>query len=172
MTNAFDDHAWMGTCLHLARRAGAAGDVPVGAIVVHDGQIIGRGYNLREQTHDPTAHAEVVALREAGAHLGYWRILDATLYVTLEPCVMCAGALVNARVTRVVYGCTDPKAGGIDSLYQIATDPRLNHRLEVVGGVRHAECAHLLSEFFRRRRREKAEEKARIRRGGRVDEGA
>jgi tRNA(adenine34) deaminase len=111
------DHIWMGECLSLAAQAAEEGDVPVGAIIVHNNEIIGRGFNLREQTQDPTAHAEIVALREAGRHFGHWRILDATLYVTLEPCIMCAGALVNARVTRLVYGCSDPKAGGVDLLY-------------------------------------------------------
>jgi tRNA(adenine34) deaminase len=166
------DMARMAECISLAESARAGGDVPVGAIVVHDGKIIGRGFNLREQSNDPTAHAEIIALREAGKHLGHWRIVDATLYVTLEPCAMCAGALVNARVSRLVYGCSDPKAGAVESLFQIPTDERLNHRVEVIGGVNAAECARLLSEFFRFRRRQKAETKAQMRRGGRVDEGA
>ncbi len=148
----FDDHAWMGACLVLARRAAARGEVPVGAIVVRDGAAIGRGCNLREALHDPTAHAEVIALRDAARHVGHWRILDATLYVTLEPCVMCAGALVNARVGRLVYGCADPKAGAVTSLYAVTTDARLNHRLQVTAGVRAAECAALLRGFFRARR--------------------
>ena len=166
------DIQWMRECLCLARDAAVRGEVPVGAIVVHDGVIIGRGYNLRESTADPTAHAEVIALREASQHLGFWRLLDATLYVTLEPCAMCAGALVNARISRVVYGCKDPKGGAVDSLFQIVTDPRLNHRLTVTSGILEQECADVLSEFFRERRRQKAEMKAKIRRGGRVDEGA
>ncbi len=171
----YTDHAWMGIALVLARRAGARGEVPVGAIVVHDGRIIGRGYNLREHDADPTAHAEVIALREAAETLGHWRVVDATLYVTLEPCAMCAGALVNARVRRLVYGCTDPKAGAVDSLYAITTDPRLNHRLEVTRDVRADECAHVLRAFFRARRRRRVRavpSETRPRRGGRVVEGA
>ena len=147
------DHACMGICLLLARRAGSRGEVPVGAIVVHDGRIIGRGYNLRETAGDPTAHAEIVAIRQAAEVIGHWRLLDATLYVTLEPCTMCAGALVNARVGRLVYGCTDPKAGAVDSMFGVPTDPRLNHRLEVTGGVRAPECADALRQFFRARRK-------------------
>jgi tRNA(adenine34) deaminase len=149
----WDDHAWMGVCLVQARRAAARGEVPVGALVVHRGRVIGRGYNLREADDDPTAHAEIVALRQAARHLGHWRVLDSTLYVTLEPCVMCAGALVNARVTRLVYGCADPKAGAVESLYAVPTDSRLNHRLQVTAGVRAAECAAVLRDFFRARRR-------------------
>ena len=153
-----DDDHYMGVCLELAREAAEEGDVPVGAIVVHENRIIGRGRNVRERDGDPTGHAEVVALRQAATHLGLWRLLDTTLYVTLEPCAMCAGALVNARVSRLVYGCTDEKAGAVDSLYRIPTDPRLNHRLEVVSGVRAEECSTLLTEFFRARRREKKRE--------------
>lgn len=147
------DHACMGICLLLARRAGSRGEVPVGAIVVHEGRIIGRGFNLREAEGDPTAHAEIVAIRQAAEAIGHWRLLNATLYVTLEPCAMCAGALVNARIGRLVYGCTDPKAGAVDSLFGIVTDRRLNHRLEVTGGVRASECAEELRRFFRARRR-------------------
>ena len=109
----------MGYCLELARRASIKGEVPVGAIVVQNGCVIGSGFNQRETNGDPTAHAEVVAIREAAAFLGNWRVLDTTLYVTLEPCAMCAGALVNARVTRLVYGCPDPKAGAVDSLFRL-----------------------------------------------------
>jgi len=153
MVPPLDDHELMGLCLEEARRAAARGEIPVGALVVDvEGHIIGRGHNLREDTADPTAHAEIVALREAALHLGHWRVLEATLYVTLEPCIMCAGALVNARVKRLVYGCADPKAGAVESLYRVPTDVRLNHRLAVTGGVRHAECAALLQHFFRARR--------------------
>ena len=165
------DYDYMGICLELAQEAASAGDVPVGAIVVHNGEIIGRGQNIREQHADPTDHAEVVALREAAQYLGHWRVVDATLYVTLEPCIMCAGALVNARVSRLVYGCTDPKAGAVDSLYEIPTDTRLNHRLTVTSGVRAQECSELLSNFFRERRKEKDQSKALLRRG-RAAEGA
>ncbi|MEZ4435645.1 MAG: tRNA adenosine(34) deaminase TadA [bacterium] len=151
----FTDHAWMGVALVLARRAAARGEVPVGAIVVHADRIIGRGYNLREAHADPTAHAEIIALRQAAEAIGHWRVLDATLYATLEPCPMCAGALVNARIGRLVYGCTDPKAGAVDSLYRIADDPRLNHRVEIERGVRAEESAELLRAFFRARRPKK-----------------
>ena len=143
----------MNECITLARRAAAEGEVPVGAIVVLGDEIIGRGHNQREALQDPTAHAEVIAIREAAAHLGYWRVLDTTLYVTLEPCPMCAGALVNARIARLVYGCADPKAGAVESLFRIPNDTRLNHRLEVEGGIRAEECAQLLRDFFRDRRR-------------------
>ena len=160
---------WMGHCLLLAAEAARLGEVPVGAIVVLDGKIIGRGTNLRETTGDPTAHAEVVAMRQAAEHVGNWRLNDADLYVTLEPCPMCAGTLVNARVRRIVYGCRDPKAGAVDSLYSIVTDSRLNHRLGVVADVRSKECAAHLRHFFRERRRKNSQ---RIRRGGRVVEGA
>ena len=135
-----------------ARAAVAHDDVPIGAVVVLDGSIIGRGHNERELREDPTAHAEVLALREAAAALGSWRVLDATLYVTLEPCTMCAGAIVLSRVPRVVYGCTDPKAGAAGSVLDVLAEPRLNHRPEVVGGVMGEECAELLRSFFRARR--------------------
>jgi tRNA(adenine34) deaminase len=128
-------------------QAGADGDVPVGAVVVRDGAIIGRGRNRRQATGDPTAHAEIEALRQAATQVGNWRV-EGTLYVTQEPCPMCAGALVNARVARLVYGCTNPKAGAVATLYQIATDARLNHRLDVTSGVLAEECATLLKEFF------------------------
>jgi tRNA(adenine34) deaminase len=125
------------------------GDVPVGAIVVDGaGNVIGTGRNRREIDRDPTGHAEIVAMRAAAQHLGTWRLHDATLVATLEPCVMCAGALVNARIARVVYGCDDPKAGALRSLYLLGQDPRLNHRYDVTHGVLAAECARILSEFF------------------------
>ena len=136
-----------------AHAAGQAGDVPVGAVVVVNGAIVGRGGNRRERDGDPTAHAEIVAIRQAAQFAGGWRILGATLYVTQEPCPMCAGAIVNARIDRVVYGCRNPKAGAVRSLYQILEDPRLNHRSEVVSDVLAAECAHLLKEFFGERRK-------------------
>jgi tRNA(adenine34) deaminase len=137
----------MELALEEARAAGAAGDVPVGAVIVQGESILGRGRNRREVDRDPTAHAELVALREAARALGHWRV-EATLVVTQEPCPMCAGAIVNARVRRLVFGCTNPKAGAVTTLYQIPTDPRLNHRVEVVGGIRSEECATLLKEFF------------------------
>ena len=147
-----NDDQWMEIALAEARAAAAAGDVPVGAVVVRDDAIIGRGRNRRELDRDPTAHAELVALRDAAHALGHWRV-DATLFVTQEPCPMCAGALVNARVQRLVFGCLNPKAGAVQSLYAIVTDARLNHRIDVRGEVRAAECAALLSEFFAELRR-------------------
>jgi tRNA(adenine34) deaminase len=147
-----DDEHWMSIAIEEARAAAASGDVPVGAVIVRDGTILGRGRNRREVDHDPTAHAEIVALRDAARALGHWRV-DATMFVTQEPCPMCAGALVNARLHRLVFGCTNPKAGAVQSLYTIVTDPRLNHRIEVRGEVRAAECAALLSEFFAELRR-------------------
>lgn len=131
-----------------ARLAAAEGEVPVGAVIVHAGEIIGSGHNLRETTQDPTAHAEMLALREAAHALGSWRLIDTSLYVTLEPCPMCAGALVNARVARVVWGCDDPKAGATQTLYTIGSDPRLNHRFESLPGVLRNECGALLTDFF------------------------
>jgi tRNA(adenine34) deaminase len=147
-----EDLRWMQEALVEGRSAMAHDDVPIGAVVVHDGAIIGRGRNERELREDPTAHAEVLALREAAAALGSWRVLDATLYVTLEPCTMCAGAIVLSRVPRVVYGCADPKAGAAGSVLDVLAEPRLNHRPEVVAGVMAGECAELLRSFFRARR--------------------
>ena len=147
-----DDVRWMGEALREAEAAVAHDDVPIGAVVVHDGKIIGRGRNERELREDPTAHAEVLALREAAAALGSWRVLDSTLYVTLEPCAMCAGAIVLSRIPRVVYGCPDPKAGAAGSVLDVLAEPRLNHRPEVVGGVLSEACAELLRSFFRARR--------------------
>ena len=140
--------------LEEARAAGTAGDVPVGAVIVLAGEIIGRGYNRRQASADPTAHAEVEALRMASRRVGNWRI-EGTIYVTQEPCPMCAGALVNARIERLVYGCTNPKAGAVHTLYRLTADKRLNHSMQVTGGVRKEECAELLRAFFaglRRRR--------------------
>lgn len=142
----------MRQALAEAERALDSADVPVGAVVVHDGQIIGRGRNQREQLQDPTAHAEMIALTAAAAALGSWRLIGCTLYVTLEPCVMCAGALVNARLERLVYGTDDPKAGACGSLFDIVADPRLNHRVPTTRGVLAEECAQLLRDFFARQR--------------------
>ncbi|MEP6864176.1 MAG: tRNA adenosine(34) deaminase TadA [Deltaproteobacteria bacterium] len=141
------DETWMAHALDEARAAAAQGDVPVGAVIVLDGNVVGRGRNRRELDRDPTAHAEVMALREAAQTIGHWRV-EATLFVTQEPCPMCAGALVNARVSRLVFGCLNPKAGAVQSLYSIVTDPRLNHRMEVRGEVLASECAGLLGQFF------------------------
>ena len=135
-----------------AERALEHDDVPIGAVVVRDGEVIGAGRNERELDQDPTAHAEILALRAAARTLGHWRILDSTLYVTLEPCAMCAGAIVLARVPRVVFGTVDPKAGAAGSVLDVLGEPRLNHRPEVIGGVLAEPCAALLTEFFARRR--------------------
>jgi tRNA(adenine34) deaminase len=143
------DDDLMRLALAEAEQAMQTGDVPVGAIVVDEaGNVIGRGRNRREIDRDPTGHAEIVAMRQAAAHLGTWRLHGATLIVTLEPCVMCAGALVNARIEGVVYGCNDPKAGALRSLYLIGEDSRLNHRFAVTSGVLAEDCARLLSGFF------------------------
>ena len=147
-----DDVTAMRAALVEARRATEHGDVPVGAIVVRDGVVIASAGNQREQLNEPSAHAEVLALRAAAAHLGTWRLDDCTLYVTLEPCVMCAGAIINARVGTVVFGAPDLKAGALGSLYNIAADPRLNHEPVVRHGVLGEESASLLHEFFSERR--------------------
>lgn len=146
------DERMLQQALSEAQAALASGDVPVGAVVVHDGRIIGRGRNQRELLNDPTAHAEIIALTAAAAALGSWRLIDCTMYVTLEPCPMCAGALVNARLTRLVYGASDPRAGACGSVYNIVEDGRLNHRVEVVRGVLADECAQMLRDFFAHQR--------------------
>ncbi len=143
----------MRLALAEAQLALAHDDVPIGAVVVHDGELIGAGHNERELREDPTAHAEVLALRAAAAHLGSWRVLDSTLYVTLEPCAMCAGAIVLARVPRVVYATPDPKAGAAGSVLDVLAEPRFNHRPQVESGVLADEAAELLVAFFRSRRR-------------------
>ena len=144
-----DDYDAMGTALTEAAAAAAHGDVPVGAVARGPGgDIVGRGHHRREADGDPTAHAELIALRQAAAALGSWRLTGVTLVVTLEPCPMCAGALVAGRVGRVVFGAADPKAGACGSLYNLCVDPRLNHEVEVVAGVRSGEAAALLGEFF------------------------
>jgi len=142
------DVSFMRQALREARKALESDEVPVGAVVVHEGRVIGRAHNQREMLKDPTAHAEMIALTQASAALESWRLEGATLYVTLEPCLMCAGALVNARVHRVVFGAPDEKAGACGSLYHVGRDPRLNHRFEVRGGVLEAECAAVLVDFF------------------------
>jgi tRNA(adenine34) deaminase len=148
------DVAAMRLALAEAARAEAHGDVPVGAVVVDAaGAVLGAGHNEREHAQDPTAHAEILALRRAAATVGSWRVLDATLVVTLEPCAMCAGAIVLSRVPRVVYGATDPKAGAAGSVLDVLAQPQLNHRPQVVAGVLEDECAELLRAFFRARRR-------------------
>jgi tRNA(adenine34) deaminase len=151
MAPVSDDEA-MQLALDQAASAAVHGDVPIGAVVVREGQVIAARHNERELTGDPTAHAEVLAIRDAANVVGHWRLLDCSLYVTLEPCVMCAGALVNARIGRVVFGAVDPKAGALVSLYQVCSDPRLNHRPPVVAGVRAEEAGKLLRDFFASRR--------------------
>ncbi len=143
---------WMEEALAEARVAGLHDDVPVGAVVVRDGHVIARAHNERERRQDPTAHAEVLALRAAAQEIGSWRLDRCVLYVTLEPCAMCAGAVVLARVPLLVYGATDPKAGAVGSLMDLARDERLNHRATVVSGVRADECGAILRQFFNRRR--------------------
>jgi len=149
------DERFMRDALGAARRALSHGDVPVGAAVVKGGLVIARGRNARERDRDPTAHAEIVAIRRAAKKLGSWRLSGCTLYVTLEPCAMCAGAMVLARLPRLVYGASDPKAGFTGSLGDLVRHPRLNHRVDVTTGVLAAECGRILVEFFRERRAEK-----------------
>ena len=150
------DLQFMARALELARRAQANGEVPVGALLVKDNQIIAEGWNQPISTHDPSAHAELLAMREAARQVKNYRLLDTTLYVTLEPCAMCAGAMVHARVKRLVYAAADPRAGAAGSIFNIVQHEALNHRMEVVGGVMETECATLLREFFRTRRQEKS----------------
>ena len=149
-----DDQQYMQIAIKQARIAEENGDVPIGAVIIHQNQIIGKAYNQREQLQDPTAHAEIIALTQAAAFLESWRLIDCTIYVTLEPCCMCAGALVLARMKRLVYGCDDPKTGAVKSLYNIVQDERLNHIVDVTPGVMTDECSELLQNFFQRRRLE------------------
>jgi tRNA(adenine34) deaminase len=146
------DDAWMREALMLARDAARRGEVPVGALVVRDGAVIGRGGNAPIAHNDPTSHAEIVALREAGRTLGNYRLPDCTLYATLEPCAMCAGAIMHARLARLVYGASDPKTGACGSIVDLFAEPRLNHHTEVTRGVAADACGRLLSEFFAARR--------------------
>lgn len=154
VTNALSiDQAYMRLALDLAHEAAIAGEVPVGAIVVKDGIIIGRGSNAPIGTHDPTAHAEIAAMRDAAQHLANYRLVDCTLYVTLEPCAMCAGAIQHARIARLVFGANDPKTGACGSVVNLMTEPKLNHHTEITGGIMAAECGLKLSEFFSARRK-------------------
>ena len=148
------DELWMEEALSVAQRALNAGEVPVGAIVVHAGKIVGRGWNRNLTDVDPTAHAEILALREAGARVGNHRLGDCELFATIEPCAMCAGAMVHARLKRLVYGADDPKAGAVHSVLQVLNHPQLNHQMEVSRGVLARRCADLLQSFFRQRREE------------------
>jgi tRNA(adenine34) deaminase len=147
-----DDAYYMRRAIELAREAEAAGEVPVGALIVRDGEVLAEGFNRPISTHDPTAHAEMVALRAAAARVDNYRLLGTTLYVTLEPCAMCAGAMVHSRVQRLVYAATDPRAGAAGSVFNVVQNPALNHRLEVTPGVLAEECGALLRDFFIARR--------------------
>jgi len=146
------DQSFMRRALDAATIAEENGDVPIGCVIVHDGQVIARAYNQREQLQDPTAHAEIIALTQAAATLESWRLHGCTIYVTLEPCSMCAGALVLARIDRLVYGCVDPKTGACGSLYNIVQDERLNHHVAITSGVLEDQCSGLLRDFFLRKR--------------------
>jgi len=146
------DREWMERALREARRGARAEEVPIGALAVLDGEVVAAAHNRSLTSADPTAHAEVLVLRRAGRKLGSHRLTEVSIYVTLEPCLMCAGAIVNARIPRVVFGAHDPRAGACGSLYQVGLDTRLNHRFDVVGGVLAQECAALLQEFFGRKR--------------------
>ena len=150
-----DDFYWMKLALREAHKAAEKGEVPIGALLVRDGKVLGRGHNLREANRDPVAHAEIIAIRRAAKKEESWRLNGATVYVTLEPCIMCMGAMLLARVERLVFGCHDPKGGAAGSLYDLSADSRLNHRIEVTSGVMGGECARILSDFFAELRKEK-----------------
>jgi tRNA(adenine34) deaminase len=157
--NALDnDMLWMEQALAQAQLAGEAGEVPVGAVVVKDGVVVGRGQNRNLQEHDPTAHAEMMALRQAAAHLGNHRLVGCAMFATIEPCAMCAGAMIHARVARLVYGAHDPKAGAAGSVLEVVNHPRLNHRMEVTSGVLADQCSEILKAFFQSRRGQMKEE--------------
>lgn len=155
-----DDKAYMEMALEEARAAGRLGEIPIGAVLVSAGEVIASAHNMRETWQDATAHAEVIAIREACSELGSWRLEGCTLYVTVEPCPMCSGAIVNSRISRVVYGCPDIRAGGAESIFNILTNRNLNHQAEVTAGVLEEECALLMQEFFRTRRLENKARKA------------
>lgn len=156
-----EDAYYMGLALEEAEKAAALGEIPIGAVLVQEGEVISRAHNLREMNQDATAHAEVLVIREACAKLKRWRLSGCTLYVTVEPCPMCSGAIVNGRIDRVVYGCPDVKAGGAESIFNIITNPNLNHCAEVTSGVLEEDCAQVMKTFFQRRRKEnKAARKA------------
>ncbi|MEE2819917.1 MAG: tRNA adenosine(34) deaminase TadA [Planctomycetota bacterium] len=142
----------MQRALELAEQASQLDEVPIGAVVIHEGQIIGEGYNTKEHGLNPTAHAEMIAIQQAAEHLGRWRLHGCTIYVTLEPCPMCAGAIVNARMDKVVFGARDPKSGACESLFTITNDERLNHRCEVEGGILEEDCVAILQSFFKAKR--------------------
>lgn len=146
---------WMQRAITEAGKAESKEEVPIGCVIVHEGKIIARGHNLRETTQDPAGHAELIAIRKAARKLGSWRLLDTTLYVTLEPCTMCMGAIILSRIPTVVFGCHDPKGGAAGSLYDLSNDRRLNHRVELVSGILQKKCSTLLTYFFARLRRQK-----------------
>ncbi len=150
-----DDAYWMGIALREAKKAGDRGEIPIGAVVVKGGAVVGKGYNLREGKQDPVAHAEIIAIRQASRKLGNWRLTGTRLYVTLEPCLMCMGAILLARIDTVVFGCYDPKGGAAGSLYDLSNDTRLNHRVSLVAGVSEADCSAILSGFFAALRKKK-----------------
>ena len=152
LDQAREDHRWMAEALGLAEEAEKAGDVPVGALIVRDGVVLGRGYNRREAACDPTAHAEIVALRNAAKNIGNHRLVDTHLYVTLEPCTMCAGALIHARVSSLIYGATEPKAGAVVSSATVLKNESLNHQVEVIDSICRDECSQLLTGFFSKKR--------------------
>ena len=147
-TTTRDHTYWMDKAIAEARKAESKTEVPIGCVIVKEGKVIARAHNLRESAQDPAAHAELLAIRKAAKKLGAWRLLDCSLYVTLEPCLMCMGAIILARIPQVVFGCFDPKAGAAGSLYDLSNDPRLNHRCELISNVRGQECSNLLTSFF------------------------
>lgn len=149
-----DDNYYMGLAIEQAEKAAEMGEIPIGAVLVHEGQVIAAAHNLRETNHDATAHAEVLVIRQANELLKRWRLSGCQLFVTVEPCPMCSGAIVNSRIDRVVYGCPDVKAGGAESIFNIITNPNLNHCAQVTAGVREEECAQVMKSFFKRRRQE------------------
>lgn len=151
-SDSANDELWMNEALRCAQRALEAGEVPVGAVVIHDGKVVGRGFNRNIVDCDPTAHAEMIALREAGAALGNHRVGECDLFATIEPCAMCAGAIIHARIRRLVYGTEDPKAGAVHSAMRVLNHPAANHRVDVRGGVLAGKCAEMVQEFFRSRR--------------------
>lgn len=157
-----NDEEYMQLALEEAKKAAAIGEIPIGAVLVHEGQVIAAAYNLRETNQDATAHAEILVIREACAKLGRWRLSGCQLYVTVEPCPMCSGAIVNSRLDKVVYGCPDVKAGGAESIFNIITNPNLNHSAEVKSGVCEDACAGVMREFFQRRRKENKAKKATV----------
>lgn len=152
-----DDFYWMGIALREAKKAADRGEVPIGAVVVRDDIVLGRGFNYRETRRDPVAHAEIIAIRKAARKEASWRLVGTTLYVTLEPCIMCMGAILLSRIDRVVFGCHDPKGGAAGSLYDLSDDKRLNHRVVLISGVRKEECSTILSVFFAGLRKQKKE---------------